>query len=64
MDLPIVNPLFWIPAGEPHHVVRAAFTAPPPIRARATSVFPHMHLLGREIGLEAMYPDGTRNSLL
>jgi mono/diheme cytochrome c family protein len=55
---------FVIPAGASRHVVTAAATVPPGVTARAIAVIPHMHLLGREIRLEAVFPEGARRPLI
>lgn len=51
-----------IKAGAERHVERGTLTVPDDMLAMA--VTPHMHLLGREIALEARRPDGTREPLL
>ncbi len=38
-----------IPAGAERHEAKAAFLVPPLLDAKLINVFPHMHLLGREI---------------
>lgn len=62
--LPLFNPLFRIPPGDPKYTVRATVTLPPGVSARIVFIFPHMHLLGREIRVEAVYPNSARRSLL
>jgi len=63
--VPVINEDFVIPAGAPRHVVTASLTIPANVQnARVISILPHMHLLGREIRLEALYPDGTRRPLI
>ena len=62
--LPLLNTRFTIPAGDPAYTVTASFTVPPLVRARAISVTPHMHLLGRQMKVEAVYPDGARRPLI
>ena len=61
---PLVNPLLRIPPGDPRYTVRATAVIPPGVRLRIVSIFPHMHLLGREIRVEAVFPDSTRRTLL
>jgi len=51
-----------IPAGAARHTERAEITVPEDFEALA--ITPHMHLLGREITLEAVRPDGSRERLL
>jgi hypothetical protein len=57
-----VNDRFVIPAGAPGHVVTAVETLP--VNARAIAILPHMHLLGREMRVEAVLPDGSRRPLI
>lgn len=64
MFFPIFNDRFVIPAGDPSHTVKASFTVPPLVRAQAISITPHMHLLGREIRVDAVYPGGVRRPLI
>lgn len=59
--LPLIAPLN-IPAGEASY--NTAMTFPLPFDAKAVFVIPHMHLLGREIGVEAKLPDGTKKPLI
>ncbi len=58
-SVPILNQGFVIPAGAERHEVRASWTVPPAWNVHATGVFPHMHLLGREMTVTATRPDGT-----
>ena len=62
--LPIFNSTFVIPAGAERHTVTASFTTPPLLSTRAISIFPHMHLLGREMRVDAVYSDGTRRPMV
>jgi len=64
LTLPVVNSRFVIPAGAERHVVTASFTVPPLVSGRAISVLPHMHLLGREIKAQAVFPDGAVKPLI
>jgi hypothetical protein len=57
-----VNTNFAIPAGASRYTVTATSTVP--VNAHAIAVLPHMHLLGREVRMEAVYPDGTRRPLI
>jgi hypothetical protein len=59
-----VNTSFVIPAGAARHEVKATAVVPPGLNARAIAVTPHMHLLGREVRMDALYPDGTRRPLI
>ncbi|MBL8233045.1 MAG: hypothetical protein JNL98_31395 [Bryobacterales bacterium] len=58
--IPVVNTRFDIPAGNASYEVRANFPVPPLLDAKVIQVFPHMHLLGKQIKLE--YVDARRNS--
>lgn len=51
-----------IPAGAARHTARAEITVPEDVQALA--ITPHMHLLGREIMLEAVRPDDSRERLI
>lgn len=62
--LPLLNWDFVIPAGAERHEVRASFEIPWWINAHALSITPHMHLLGREMQVKALYPDGTERCLI
>jgi len=57
-----VNDRFVIPAGAARHTVTATQTLA--VDARAVSILPHMHLLGREMLVEAVLPEGTRRPLI
>ncbi len=52
----IINPLFRIPAGAERHEVRAMWIAPRDVDVVA--ITPHMHLIGREMKVDAYTPDG------
>jgi len=58
----LINPLFRIPAGAERHEVRAYWIAPRDVDVVA--ITPHMHLLGREMKVEAELPDGTKKTLI
>ena len=60
--LPVVNPFFSIPAGEKHYQVTAFL--PIPTAVELTAVTPHMHLLGREVLVEARFPNGSTKELV
>ncbi|MEZ5402910.1 MAG: hypothetical protein R2729_24750 [Bryobacteraceae bacterium] len=53
-----------IPAGESDHEVRAEFPVPPLLDAHVVSVFPHMHLLGRQIKADIVSPRGEETPLV
>lgn len=50
--IPIVNTRFEIPAGNSSYEVKANFPVPPFFDAKVIQIFPHMHLLGRQIKVE------------
>jgi hypothetical protein len=52
-----INNKFTIPPGEKRYEVRAEWKVKEPVYALA--VFPHMHLLGREMKVTATLPDGS-----
>ena len=62
MFLPVVNPFFTIPAGNSHYRVSAVL--PISRTVELVSIAPHMHLLGREATIEAIFPDGQRRQLI
>ena len=51
--LALINEDFAIPPGEGHYPVTASYTVPSFTNAHVVSVTPHMHLLGREMKVEA-----------
>ena len=53
---------FWIPAGAERHVVTTAASLREDLEA--TSVFAHMHLIGRAVKITAHETDGTKRVLL
>lgn len=62
--LPLINTDFVIPAGEPRHRVTASFTIPRGLDVHVVFIAPHMHLLGREMKVEAVLLDGTTVPLI
>jgi hypothetical protein len=60
--IPMVNRRLYIPAGEERHKVTASFTLPVPVQAIGIS--PHMHLVGREMKVIALLPDGSTKPLI
>src|SRR5205814_1079480 len=62
--IPVINRWFEIPPGEAKHEVRASYTVPANVNFHATSIAPHMHLLGREVKVTATYPDGKVRPLI
>ncbi len=60
--VPVVNPFFSIPAGASRYLVEAvAFIS---ADRELTAITPHMHLLGREVVVEARFPNGTTRELI
>lgn len=59
---PILNLRIKIPPGAEAHTERATWTTP--MDLVAYSVFPHMHLLGREMRMTATFPDGGTKDLI
>lgn len=60
--LSLVNWWFKIPAGEKRHTVVAKHTIKNDMKLR--SIAPHMHLIGREVYVEAELPDRTKKALI
>jgi peroxiredoxin/mono/diheme cytochrome c family protein len=58
----LINPFFTIPPGAERHEVRAYWIAPRDVEVVA--ITPHMHLLGREMKVEAYTPDGKTIPLI
>ncbi len=58
----VANTLFKIPAGAGSHEVTACMTVP--IDLEVVTYMPHMHLRGKDMKYEAIYPDGRRETLL
>jgi mono/diheme cytochrome c family protein len=56
------NTMFKIPAGADNHEVVACQTAPRDLEV--ISYMPHMHLRGKDMKYEVIYPDGRRETLL
>jgi hypothetical protein len=59
-----VNDKFRIPAGDSHYQVTASQTVPPGLSLHLVGVYPHMHLLGREMAFEAQSSDGSTRCLI
>lgn len=62
--LPLVNDNFVIPAGAPDHLVEQSFTLFPGLSAEIYFIAPHMHLLGKNISVEASFADGSETCLI
>lgn len=60
--IPVLNRDFVIPAGAERHVVRASYTTA--WNLHAFGVFPHMHMLGREMTVTVTTPDGRQTPLI
>jgi hypothetical protein len=60
--LPVVNPFFNIPAGESHYRVPAYYFINDTVEL--IGITPHMHLLGREVTIDAVFPNGDRRQLI
>jgi len=58
----VKNETFTIPPGEPHHTVVAEKTLPH--ASTGIGMFTHMHLRGKDMTFLALYPDGTKETLL
>lgn len=59
---PLTNLAIDIPPGAARHEVRATLTVP--FDAKAISILPHMHLLGREMKVTATLPGGETRSMI
>ena len=57
-----VNTYFKIPAGDPSYEVKACYTFGRDVQMLA--YMPHMHLRGKSMTYEAVFPDGRRQTLL
>jgi peroxiredoxin len=53
---------FMIPPGAPSHEVKSVSTFPREVEL--LTLFPHMHLRGKDFKYEVVYPDGKRETLL
>jgi Copper type II ascorbate-dependent monooxygenase, N-terminal domain len=56
-QVPIVNDTFTIPAGASNYMVKADFSIPKFFDAKAINIYPHMHLLGRQIKVDVFPPN-------
>ncbi len=59
---PLANTGMRIPAGAKDHAIHATMTAPADVTI--LNVFPHMHLLGRQMTVSATRPDGSVERLI
>jgi hypothetical protein len=60
--LTVINSLFMIPPGAENHEATACYNVPRDIQF--VNYFPHMHVRGRAMKYEIVYPDGRRETLL
>jgi hypothetical protein len=58
----VPNHFFKIPAGDANHKVTAAYTFDRDVQL--ISYMPHMHLRGKDMKYEVVFPDGRRQTLL
>jgi hypothetical protein len=57
-----INPFFVIPAGDPNYKVESTRTYGRDVLL--LSVFPHMHLRGKDFHYEVLYPDGRKETIM
>jgi mono/diheme cytochrome c family protein len=62
--LPVLNTKFTIPPGDPHYKVTASLPIPPGTDMHALAILPHMHLLGQQIQVNAVSPNGATTCLV
>lgn len=62
VTLTVPNHFFKIPPGADNHEVTASYTFEEDVRL--INYMPHMHLRGKDMKYEALYPDGRRQTLL
>jgi len=62
VTLTVPNHLFRIPAGAEDHEVTAAYTFDQDVQL--INYMPHMHLRGKDMKYEVIYPGGKRETLL
>jgi Domain of unknown function (DUF3471)/Copper type II ascorbate-dependent monooxygenase, C-terminal domain len=60
--LTVINSLFLIPPGAENHEATACYNVPRDIQF--VNYFPHMHVRGKAMKYEVVYPDGRRETLL
>lgn len=58
----VQNHYFKLPAGDGNHEVTACYTFDADVRL--TSYMPHMHLRGKDMKYDVIYPDGRHETLL
>jgi hypothetical protein len=62
--IPVLNDKFTIPAGAANFTVSASLTVPLLFDAKAIYVYPHMHLLGRQIQMNLIAADKTSKPMI
>jgi hypothetical protein len=62
IDVMLINMRIDIPPGETAYKTSDSFTLPADVEA--LGIFPHMHLIGKEIAVTAFLPDGTTRPLI
>ena len=63
--IPLVNTRFVLPPGDERQLVTASLTMPRfPEGVKAIFIVPHMHRLGREIRVDAVYPGGSQRPMI
>ncbi|HKQ90499.1 MAG TPA: DUF3471 domain-containing protein [Blastocatellia bacterium] len=60
--LTVINSLFLIPPGAENHKATACYNVPRDLQF--VNYFPHMHVRGKDMKYEVVYPDGRRETLL
>jgi mono/diheme cytochrome c family protein len=60
--LTVINSLFLIPPGAENHEATACYNVPRDIQF--VNYFPHMHVRGKDMKYEVVYPDGRRETML
>lgn len=58
----LARPELKIPAGDANYEIKGSWTAR--FDAHLLAVIPHMHWLGKDFLLQAVFPDGVRHTLL
>ncbi|MEW6126974.1 MAG: cytochrome c [Acidobacteriota bacterium] len=58
----VVNATFKIPAGADNHEVKACMTVP--ANMQLVTYMPHMHMRGKDMRYDVVYPDGRQETLL
>jgi len=60
--VPLLNRKLYIPAGAERY--KTTVSLPLPVDVRVIGIFPHMHLVGREMKVVAVLPDGKEKPLI